>query len=573
MKYSFIFLILAALIGYGCESVLDKDDLTAVNESEAWNDLKLATAYISNVYADNLPGWSDDEADWSDESDEGGSYMYGQLTENSVNYWPYDQIREINVLLNSIDQGTLEESEKNQLKGEAYFFRAWRYFEMFKRYGGVPLVLEPQKLTDDLLVRRNSVQETYDQIISDLDDAIEHLPVIEASSDDNTGRVHKGTAMALKGRVTLYWASPQFDPGQEDEGRWQAAYNVNKAAIEQLESNGYGLYSSFAGLWFNEMNKEAIFVHRYERPQEVHRWSAASRPLDVSQGATGANWPVLEMVRAFPMKDGKAIDDPTSAYAYDENYFWQNRDPRFDATIAYNGSLWELEPVGPGRIQWTYSGGESNNPTQTGFYMRKAVDITQDAYEAYESNTDWIEIRFAEVLLNFAEAANKVGKQDEAYDALKRIRQRAGIDSGDDNLYGLKPGMHENEMFEAILLERKIELAYEGKRHWDLRRHRLFESLLNGTVRHGFMINRIASNEEWSALMAKRPSEIIDELNANYTNYFSHSEISMDPLFEINWQDEYYFYAIPSEHLQLNSNLEQTEGWPGGTFEIPGAPQ
>lgn len=562
-----IIYITLSFVIISCESILDKNDLTAVDESDVWNDLPLATAYISNIYNDNLPNWSTAEANQSDESDGGGAYMYGQLTENSVNYWPYSQIREINLLLNNIDKGSLPQEEKNRLKGEAYFFRGWRYFEMMKRYGGVPLVLVPQDRSEDLLVRRNSTKETFQQIVSDLDAAIENLPVITASSGNNNGRVHKGTALALKGRVQLYWASPQFDPNQSETARWQQAFTVNLTAKQQLESNGYGLYDSFENLWFVEMNKEAIFVTRYQRPEKTHQWAAGTRPLDVSMESTGANWPILEMLNSFPMKDGKAIDDQNSIYTYDEKFFWQNRDPRYQATIAYNGSLWELQPIGTGRIQWTYSGAESNNPTRTGFYTRKAVDISQNANEANLGDTDWIEIRFAEVLLNLAEAANKVGNQDEAYSALKRIRARAGIEPGVGGMYGLAPNMNENDMHNAILLERKIELAFEAKRYWDLRRNRLFESLLNGTRRHGVNINRIISQEAWGLILNKNSSEIIEDLSSNYPSYFVHTVKLMDTQFDINWKENYYFFAIPSQHLQLNSNLEQTKGWAGGTFD------
>jgi hypothetical protein len=561
-----IYIVLFFVI-ISCESILDKNDLTAVDETDVWNDLKLATAYVSNIYNDNLPGWSSAEAAQSDESPGGGTYLYGQLTENSVNYWPYSQIRDINILLTNIDNGSLPQEEKKRLKAEAYFFRAWRYFEMVKRYGGVPLILVPQKRDDDLLVKRNSTSQCIQQIISDIDSAIVNLPVINATSQDNNGRVHKGTAMALKGRILLYWASPQFDPDQSETERWQQAYEANRAALQELEKDGYGLYESFEDLWFDEMNKEVVFVTRYERPVKTHNWSAATRPLDVSQGATGANRPVLEMVRSFPMKDGKEINDPASVYEYNEEFYWKNRDPRFLATIAYNGCIWELQPIGSGRIQWTYSGAESNNPTPTGFYTRKAVDVNQDAYEAYTSNTDWIEIRFAEVLLNFAESANKIGKQDEAYDALKRIRERAGIIPGVDGMYGLLSNMTIDRLHNAILLERKIELAYESKRFWDLRRNRLFESLLNGTRRHGVDIVKIISDEEWNEILKKSSSEIIEDLNNNYPNYFVHYEKEIDTQFDINWKENYYFFAIPSEHLQLNSNLEQTKGWAGGTFD------
>jgi hypothetical protein len=568
-----IYFVLLFCMAVSCTKILDKKDLTAVSEKDVWNDLSLATAYVERIYARNLPGWSTEWADYSEESDGGGGYMYGQLTENSVNYWPYDDIREINVLLANIDKGTLKQSDKNVLKGEAFFFRAWQYFEMAKRYGGVPLILHPQDRSEDLFVKRNSTSETFKQIIKDLDSAIAGLPTFTATSGDNDGHVHKGTALAVKGRVLLFYASPQFDPSQTTS-RWQAAYDANKAAKDYLLSKGFGLYSDFEGLWYKEMNKEDIFVRRYEysslNSASKSNWAASTRPLDISQGATGGNRPTWEMVNKFPMKDGRAITDPGSAYTYNPDYYWQNRDPRFKKTIVYNGAVWGVGANGaePGRIQWTYIGGEQNNPTITGFYMRKGVDTTQSSIDAFNSSTDWVELRFAEVLLNLAEAANETGKTSEAYDELKTIRTRAGIDPGVDGMYGLKLNMSQNEMREAIRLERAIELAYEGKRFWDLRRWRAFETKLNGTRRHGLNINLKISKGDWNHLRDSLSSqEMVSLLNRSYTNYFDDEIKVLDTQFDINWKPEYYFFAIPNEHLQLNSNLEQTMGWAGGTFD------
>lgn len=553
----------------GCTKILDKKNLNAVNENDVWNDIDLATAYVNNFYGNMLPSWSTEYGDYSEESDGGGSYMYGQLTENSVNYWPYDDIRAVNLLLTNIDQGTLSTANKKLLKGQAFFFRGWQYFQMVIRYGGVPLVLEPQKLSDDLLVKRASTSATMAQIYKDLDSAIANLPVVSASNQsENNGRVHKGTALAVKGRVSLFYASPQFDPSQSAAGRWQAAYDANLAAKTFLVSQGFGLYPSFAGIWFNEMNKEVIFVRRYEFNTGVgmsyHSWSASNRPLDVSQGSTGGNRPTWDIVKTFPMKDGKLISDPTSAYTYDPVNFWRNRDPRFKETIIYNGAPWGLgiSAPQPGRLQYTYVGAETNSPTLTGFYNKKAVDTTQSSIQAYNSGTDWIELRYAEVLLNLAEAANEVGKTDEAYTELKAIRSRAGIDPGANNLYGLKANMTKDEMRKAVLYERQIEFVFEAKRYWDLRRRRLFETELNGTKRTGLKTTLKAGVTKAQINALSRA-----QLEANYDQYFDQQVITLDTQFPINWKPEYYFFAIPNSHLQQNSNLEQTAGWTGGTFD------
>jgi starch-binding outer membrane protein, SusD/RagB family len=576
MKFSIILICFCFAFSLGCKKVLDKRLLDAVREDVVWNDLDLVKSYVNRIYADNLPGWSSEYAAYTEEATGGGSYLYGQLTENSVDYWPYEEIRKINTLIVNMDKSTLAVSYKNQFKAEALFFRAWRYFEMVKRYGGVPLVLTPQdRENDDLYVKRATTSATFNQIIADLDTAATYLPTFAASNaGNNDGHLHKGTALALKGRVLLYYASPQFDPSQTVAGRWQKAYDANKAAKDYLDSKGFGLYPNFTTLWLNEMNKEAIFVRRYlynpSNSESWHNWSAATRPLDISQGATGANRPTLEIINAFPMKDGKPINDPTSAYTYDPNYFWKNRDPRFWQTIVYNGALYQvgINGLAPGRIQWTYVGGEQNNPTVSGYYMRKAIDTTQTSIQAFNSSTDWIELRYAEVLLNLAESANEIGNTTEAYPLLTAIRARAGIDPGSNNLYGLKAGLTKAEMRQAIRLERQIELAYESKRFWDLRRWRAFETTLNGTRRHGHTITLKVAAAQWNTLRNSMSSQqLYDLLQTSYTTYFQHTVKELDTQFDISWKPEYYFFAIPSEHLQLNNNLEQTAGWAGGTFD------
>ena len=572
MKFSkILYFSFCCWLAVGCTKILDKKPLDKV--SDPWSDPDLANAYMNRIYAANLPEWTTEYATYSDESPGGGSYMYGQLTENSVSYWPYGQIRDINDLLVNIDKGTLPSTNKKVLKGQAFFFRAWQYWEMVKRYGGVPLILIPQDKSEDLFVKRNKTSECIQQIIKDLDSAIADLPAIGPNDKENDGHVHKGTAMAVKGRVLLYYASPQFDPSQTS-GRWQAAYQANKDARDYLQSKGFGLNPVFKDIWLKEMNKEDIFVRRYlytpDNSESWHNWSASTRPLDISQGATGGNRPTLEMVNAFPMKDGKAINDPASAYTYDPDYFWKNRDPRFWQTIIYNGAFYQVDANGlaPGRIQWTYVGGEQNNPTVSGYYMRKAIDTTQSAIDAYHSGTDWVELRYAEVLLNLAEAANEIGNTSEAYPLLTAIRARAGIDPGSNNLYGLKAGMTQAEMRQAIRLERQIELAYEAKRFWDLRRWRAFETTLNGTRRHGETITLKIPSTQWESLRSSMsPQQLYDLLQTNYTTYFDHTVKLLDTQFDIDWKPEYYFFAIPTSTLELNSNLGQTAGWSGGTFD------
>lgn len=553
MKY--IYFLSAALLLSGCADVLDKENLSAIPEDVVWNDVNYATAYVNKLTRDNLPGWDAFVSCLSDEANgsTGTNILYGQLTSSSIDGWAYTNIRNINIFLENIEAGTIVDDKKLELKGQAYFLRAWKYFEMVRLYGGIPIIDKPQNLDDDLYVSRNKTSECIDFIIADLDKAAESLPWSWENKD--VGRVTRAAALAMKGRILLYYASPQFNP-QNDKARWKRAYEANKFAKEELAKNGYSLYPDYAGFWFNEMNEEVVLAYRYQEPGVTHSWEAATRPLDESTTTSGANQPTLEMVESYPMINGLPITNPNSGYNPD--FYWQNRDPRFDASIVYNGSIWELSGK-TGRKQWTFVGAETF-PGASGFYCRKAVVPANTAYFAYNGSTDWVEIRYAEVLLNFAECATELDKNDEAYSVLKQIRKRAGIISGDGEMYGLKVGMSHDEMIDAVMLERKIEFAFEGKRYWDLRRRRLFAEELNGTKRHGVFPILQMNKDDFFKI------ESTIDLNKDYTKYFRDSIVELDKVFAIDFKDNYYFYGIPLKHLETNSKLEQTQGWDEGTF-------
>ncbi|MDR1880224.1 MAG: RagB/SusD family nutrient uptake outer membrane protein [Tannerellaceae bacterium] len=550
------------LLCMGCSDVLDeKKELNSISDKDVWANPKYATAYLDALHATNIPGWDYSNSSDCDEAgpDRGVSgHLFGQLTSNSVNTWPYSNIRNICLFLEGIDQTSSFDGDiRDRLRAQALVIRAWVYFSMVRLYGGVPMILNSQKLSDDLYVTRTKTSECIRLIIKDLDDAI---AVSDANfpytwTGDDAGRITKAAALALKGRILLYWASPQFNPTNLQD-RWQAAYDANKEAKELLEQHGYGLYESFSNVWFDEMNKEAVFVKRYQHPNMAHSWEAGTRPYESYLQLSGFNKPTWELASSFPMITGEPV---TESAVYDDVLFWKNRDPRFAATIVWNSCIYDLYGSS-GRRQWTYN--ESSNPSSTYMYCRKAIHeeyTTQQASAGYNSG-DWIEIRFAEVLMNYAECAAETGKNDEAYDVLKQRRNRAGIIAGSNGLYGLKANMSKEEMISAVMLERKIEFAFEGKRFWDLRRRRLFASELNGKQRHGRLPKLNIPMEEFN--------EIRDEVNFydDYGQYFTDEIVQIDNVYTINFLDNYYFYAIPNSHLETNSNLEQTQGWENGAF-------
>lgn len=561
-SYILLSVLLLSFVSSGCVDVLNKKDLSSITEEQVWNSPSYSQGFLDNLCKTIVPGRDIDRANDSDEAGAGSSFLYGQLTSNSWGYWLYDKIRDVNTCIQMIGSGNLDVSLQAKIKAQALVLRAWLYFSMVRLYGGVPLILRPYEIGEDLFVPRNKTSECIEQIIKDLDEAI-NIPELPYRWEGNDqGRISKAVALALKGRVLLYYASPQFNvPGTKDGQRWQKAYEANKQAKERLAENGYGLFESFSDLWFEEMNKEVVFVRRYNYPQQTQNWSSAFRPLYTTANVANKNNPTQEMVDIFPMKNGIAITDPSSNY--DPIHFWRNRDPRFAATIAYNSCIWPISENGekPERAQWTYRGGEGNSSTGTGYYCRKTVDVTQTGFSAQNSGTDWIEIRYAEVLLNFAECAAETGHSSEAIETLKIIRNRAGIEAGSNGMYGLKEDLSGESLVKAVLLERRLELAFEGHRFWDLRRRKLFETELNGTRRHRLIPELYTlSHTDFNAIRDNLAEHGIDIEN-NYSDYFTATLDDYDTE-DIKVKPEYDFFAIENSHLERDSTLKQTQGWP-----------
>jgi len=565
-KLKYIAGTLALFLATSCSDVLDKHDINGV--TQVFNDEALSEAYLDKLYFDNLPAWTTAYSTQSDESPGGDAYMYGTLKIDDVGDFGatnYTKIRAINTMFEELDKGGLPEDVTTSLKAQGYFLRASRYFDLVRLYGGVPMILNTQDpytgTGDDLNVKREKASVCFDLIVADLDKG-SVLPASWPAAD--RGRITRGAALAMKGRVLLYAASPQFNPGGAD-APWQAAYNANRSAYDTLIRDGYALHSDFAKLWFTEANKEAIYVTTYNTTDFSNAWDRSTRPRSAGANAGGSNQPTLELVNSFPMNNGLPITDPASGY--DPLLYWKNRDPRFTATIAYNAMIWPLNNL-PTRRQWTFNGNkwEDTNNTKTGFYCRKGISETYSADAVEKSGTDWIEIRLAEVMLNLAECANATGRQTEAMDMLIALRKRAGIQAGSDGNYGLKAGMSKDEMFEAIVTEREIELAFEAKRYWDLRRWRMF-GRLNGTSRTGLKISLTSKVKDAAAFKTGVDNGTIVITDANYAEYFKHESVALDTKSVITFKDEYYFYAIPKTNIDKNPNLEQTIKWDGGTFD------
>jgi hypothetical protein len=518
---------------------------------------------------------------------------------------------------------------------------------LVRTYGGVPLLLHEQALTsnfEDLQTPRAKTSECIQAIVANLDAAIA-IPDLSFPMKRTDGHIGKGLAYALKGKVLLYYASPQFvaSTGRTPvAARWEAAYTACKEAKTQLEAAGFGLYAKDGGsretvmnnyykmFITDELNSEMIWVRRHEPLINNFTLDLECCP----QSASGKAYlnPTLEFVDAFTNADGSpysglSTDGMNTGTLGDffgatdvgglpgvpnnpavNNYtFWENREPRFYAFIGYNGCEWPLirknqskfsndltsesdETKRKMKHEWVFcwgtntevspfsNGFSTTNDRGLGFYPRKFVADDRN-YELSGTNalkecgTDWPLMRFAEVLLNFAETAAMTGKTQEAYDALDAIRKRAGIEPANSYGLGRKTG---DALILDILNERKIELCFESQRFYDMRRWHLFtedlatNKAINGTRRH--TIRTFMHDKDDAGKVDAMVTQINTILDAGgivttagiekYFEVFYHTVMLYDGQ-NINYRPEKYdFMRIPFDtHIRKNPLIEQTQGW------------
>jgi hypothetical protein len=586
---AYISILLTVFAGDSCtKHILEKVNLNGLPGSEVWADTVQANLYLNSLYNIVMPVWPVNENantfpsnfhNTSDESNGGTTaLLQGKLTSESVTDFfasgsagAYPYMRRINILFANIDNFGLKPSQTAVIKAQAYFLRAYVYFDLMKLYGGVPYITKPEDwATDSLNLPRNSTSQCIDSLVADLN----HCSVLPASwPSTDFGRITRGAALAFKARVLLTWASPQFNP-QNDMTRWQTAYTAARNAYDTCTMDGYSLYSRFAGI-FTDMttstNHEPIIFRPLNGTNvsgQYETYDAATRPY--SQSATGGgqtNNPTWNLVQTFPMKDGFTINDALNANhtaGYDSIYYWKNRDPRFYATIAYNGAIYGLGNTAS-RKEWTYTnyGPDKGHATATGFYARKNIDTTLSRDASQYGKTFWVELRYAEVMMNLAECANMTGDQATAYNMLTAIRKRAGISANSDKLYGLTAGMSQDSMQHVILNEREVEFAFEGRRYDDLRRTRTFDKL-NNTYRTQLVLTLTAAAKNIENTNPVTGGLYVDTVDVNgpdYTKYFTRKLVPITSENPINFLPIYYAYAIPSSNISKQPAMQQTMGW------------
>ncbi|WP_443937392.1 RagB/SusD family nutrient uptake outer membrane protein [Pedobacter sp. MW01-1-1] len=456
----------------------------------------------------------------------------------------YALIRQVNIFLANIDVVPLnEDGLKESFKAEARGLRAIAYFELLKRYGGVPLIGDRVfGLNDNTLLPRNSYAECLKYIVDECEvvTATGRIDNPAVTSDENFGRITQGVAMALKARVLLYDASPLNNP-TNDVSKWALAA---QAAKDLMSLNKYALVttpaaSAYAGVFNTRKNVEMILAFQRGVTFDLETNNAPVGYTTANASGRGYTSPTQELVDAFDMANGRAITDPASGYNPANPYL--NRDPRFAQTIFCNDQTWLNRKIETFEGGLDKPGSAVNVQTRTGYYMRKFLNPTFNTATVYSNQTHNFPIfRYAEVLLNYAEAINEAAdnaaNRTEAFNQLKAIRLRAGIPLGTTAGYqhGLKTTMTQAEMRQAIRKERRVEMAFEEQRFWDIRRWKIAETVLNGTL-HGM--------------------QIIKNTNGSFSySTYDALKVSFDA-------SKMYRYPIAFSEISKNPSLSQTPGW------------
>ena len=519
-KIVYSVLILTGLLSSCTKDVLDKKPLDIISDAVVWSDPILIDAYLTQCYDEmgfindiaykENPGRMDEgsrswfalstQTNISDECLAGWEWINGGISywlrvDNTFGeWWGYPLVRKLNVFLEKLPASTVNGDTKKSMIAEARFLRAYAYFNMVKRYGGVPLITKSQALDapqEELYPKRDKEEVVYDFILSEIDAITNDLKAVK----DGGGRPTKYASLALKSRVAMYagsiakWGAVQLDgvvgiPAGKAQQYWQSSYDASKAIIS---SGVFLLYnktpedkvSNFKNLFLDENNSEVIFSEIYDGlAGKGHSWDFLNAPLGYQAwGCGGESNAYLEMVEAFENKDGSSgiIDRQKIAdgHLWTMDELFGNKDPRFHASILTQDDKW----IGNTLMDYKGIRKEDGTITQesykelngwgkstwgrvsTPFMMLKYMDGSIDQ-EIGTSKTDWIVFRYAETLLNLAEAAFELGKSGEALDAINQIRTRAGIAT----LTLIDR--------EKIRHERRVELAFEGNRYWDVRRWR-----------------------------------------------------------------------------------------------------
>lgn len=506
-KKLLVFFILSGFTA--CNNFLDVVPADQVSDSNAWTSSSNADMFLNDMY-NSLEGYfntNDPDENFSDNAMRGSSSGYSFATYGKASYAPssvrddwtpnYTKIRKCNLFIEKVSASNLSANWKTQRLAEARFLRAYFYHILWMKYGGVPIItetLDRNTQGEEIFRARNTADETFKFLVDECTAIAADLPVKPES-----GRASKGAALTLKGWCELYQASPLRNPSN-DKSRWATAAATNKQVIDL---NTYDLFPDLESLFFEENNNniEVIFDKAYLGGTAL----GASREglhgawfVGGTQRAWSAPNPTQELVDSYFMANGLPITDPESGYNPQKPY--ENRDKRFYQSIIYDGCMW----LGHEMEMWLGSGSRNtldlssaNEATNTGYYLRKGLN---PKYESVSGNlmlssAHYILFRYAEVLLSYAEAQNEASGPDASvYDAVNKVRARS-------ELPPLKAGLSQTQMKAAIEQERRVELAFEERRWYDLLRLRLAEDKLN-TQFHAMKIEKVGGVKKYEVILA-----------------------------------------------------------------------
>jgi hypothetical protein len=458
----------------------------------------------------------------------------------------YAGIGKVNTLLDNMTKAEENVSEEfyARIQAEARFLRAFCYFYLTELWGDVPLLVTTPSL-DEAEMGRTPKSDVVEQIIADLDFAADNLPV--SWSGNNEGRATQGAAYALKSRVALY----------------NERYSVAASTAQQVMNlNEYSLYPDYEELfqYEGEGNAEAIFTVPYQRG--VHDHNIPFRMGTRNTGGVSTDVPSQFMIDSYIATDGLPIDESS---VYDPTNPFENRDPRMDASIVrpqgtFGGYVFETHP--DSSETWFIDGDDSTrvqnedvtNPfaTFTGYTWRKYTDPEDLPTYRTESSLDWMYIRFGEVLLNYAEAKIENGDIDQSVlVAMNQVRARGfGVDPSQTGQYPAITTTNQSELRRIVRNERKVELALEGLRLFDIRRWGIAEE-----VKDGPLVGR--PQGVYSTIPS--PPNIDDE--TGHPDYGSTLDLYRTPEPRTFNPDRHWLWPIPQHELDANDNMTQNPGY------------
>lgn len=528
-----------------CSDFLDVKPLDSFTGDAIFQDVRLTETYVNKRYTELIDGFGNlglryisDEAYHNFNS--GSPYLYnrGEVTPDQVGdygTWKtyFTAIKNCNIFFQNIALLKADQSTVDRMTGEITFLRAFFYADLVARYGGVPLITETFGLDDDMMLKRNSYDECVSFIVSELDKAAQLLPAKYEDSD--YGRATKGAALALKSRVLLYAASPLWNTSDNKE-KWKAAADAAKAVLD-LKDNGspvYELDSDYKNLFVTNKSKEIIFMKEYNA-EYGHSFDWTDSP----NGFTGWSRTCVlqDMVDSYEMEDGTM---PTEALYAKGGNPWEGRDPRFYASIVCDGQQFrgrEIEFFVSSTSNRAECGMDSEygiddwNASKTHYTIRKFMnEALRDPWND-KSAQPWIYFRLGEMYLNYAESMFHLGDEQTARAYINLIRQRAR-GGNPDVLPDIKTGG--TQLLTNIQHERKIELAFEDHRFFDVRRWKIADQTEN------------------------KPARKITIIRDDATKVKTYK---IEVLQERKFLPQHYLLPIPRSEIQKNALLEQNPNY------------